>query len=292
MSNFRTLNDAQLAGQRALVRVDLNVPMEKGEVSDATRIDRASRTLKEISDKGGKVIVLSHFGRPKGRDAKELAEAAGRRAVARRRPPGRLCRRLHRRCGRQGRRRDEGRRHSAAREHPLSCGRGKERQGLRRRAGQTRRSLRQRRLLRRAPRPCLDRGPWRHVLPAYRRPQHGRRTDRAGKGARQAEEAGHRHCRRRQGLDQARPSGKSRHQGRCAGHRRRHGQHLPARAGHRHRQVAGANTISPTPRAASWPRRRRRSARSFCRSMPWSPTISRPTRPRMPTASTRSRPTA
>jgi phosphoglycerate kinase len=71
MTSFRTLNDAQLAGKRALVRVDLNVPMEKGEVSDTTRIDRAARTLKEISDKGGKVIVLSHFGRPKGRDPKE-----------------------------------------------------------------------------------------------------------------------------------------------------------------------------------------------------------------------------
>jgi phosphoglycerate kinase len=71
MTSFRTLNDAQLSGQRALVRVDLNVPMENGEVSDATRIDRAARTLKEISDKGGKVIVLSHFGRPKGRDPKD-----------------------------------------------------------------------------------------------------------------------------------------------------------------------------------------------------------------------------
>ncbi len=71
MTSFRTLNDAQLAGKRALVRVDLNVPMENGEVSDTTRIDRAARTLKEISDKGGKVIVLSHFGRPKGRDPKD-----------------------------------------------------------------------------------------------------------------------------------------------------------------------------------------------------------------------------
>lgn len=71
MAAFRTLNDVDVSGKRVLVRVDLNVPMENGEVSDTTRIDRAAPTLKEIADKGGKVIVLSHFGRPKGRDPKE-----------------------------------------------------------------------------------------------------------------------------------------------------------------------------------------------------------------------------
>lgn len=71
MTAFRTLNDVDVSGKRVLVRVDLNVPMENGEVSDTTRIDRAAPTLKEIADKRGKVIVLSHFGRPKGRDPKE-----------------------------------------------------------------------------------------------------------------------------------------------------------------------------------------------------------------------------
>ena len=61
-----TLDQAALAGRRVLVRVDLNVPVEKGEVSDATRIDRMLPTLREISDAGGKVILLSHFGRPNG----------------------------------------------------------------------------------------------------------------------------------------------------------------------------------------------------------------------------------
>jgi phosphoglycerate kinase len=69
--SFRTLDDADLAGKRALVRVDLNVPMENGEVSDATRIDRILPTIREISAKGGKVVLLAHFGRPKGRDAKD-----------------------------------------------------------------------------------------------------------------------------------------------------------------------------------------------------------------------------
>ena len=53
------------------MRVDLNVPMEHGKITDATRIERIAPTITEISGKGGKVILLAHFGRPKGRDAKE-----------------------------------------------------------------------------------------------------------------------------------------------------------------------------------------------------------------------------
>jgi phosphoglycerate kinase len=69
--NFRTLDDASLDGKRILVRVDLNVPMEAGKVSDDTRLRAAAHTIREISDKGGKAILLSHFGRPKGRDEKQ-----------------------------------------------------------------------------------------------------------------------------------------------------------------------------------------------------------------------------
>ena len=54
-----------------LLRVDLNVPMEDGQVTDATRIERIAPTISEIAGKGGKVILLAHFGRPKGRDPKE-----------------------------------------------------------------------------------------------------------------------------------------------------------------------------------------------------------------------------
>jgi phosphoglycerate kinase len=71
MSSFHTLDGADLSGKRVLVRVDLNVPMEDGRVTDATRIERIAPTLTEIADKGGKVILLSHFGRPKGRDPKD-----------------------------------------------------------------------------------------------------------------------------------------------------------------------------------------------------------------------------
>jgi phosphoglycerate kinase len=71
MPDFRALDQADLGGKRVLVRVDLNVPVENGKVTDATRIERAAPTIKAITDKGGKVILLSHFGRPKGRDPKE-----------------------------------------------------------------------------------------------------------------------------------------------------------------------------------------------------------------------------
>ncbi len=70
-SAFRTLDSASLQGKRALTRVDLNVPMEAGRVTDATRIARILPTIREISDKGGKVILLAHFGRPKGQRTSE-----------------------------------------------------------------------------------------------------------------------------------------------------------------------------------------------------------------------------
>jgi phosphoglycerate kinase len=72
MTTFRTLDDVDVKGKRVLVRVDLNVPMDNGRVSDTTRLERIANTITEISDKGGKVILLAHFGRPKGKvDPKE-----------------------------------------------------------------------------------------------------------------------------------------------------------------------------------------------------------------------------
>jgi phosphoglycerate kinase len=89
MNLFRTLDQADVTGKRVLLRVDLNVPMENGRVSDATRIERVAPTITEIADKGGKVILLSHFGRPKGRDPKrslrpvaaEVARIVGRKVA-------------------------------------------------------------------------------------------------------------------------------------------------------------------------------------------------------------------
>lgn len=64
---YRTLDDLKVKGKRVLVRADLNAPMKEGRVTDATRIERQAPTIKELSSKGARVIVLSHFDRPKGK---------------------------------------------------------------------------------------------------------------------------------------------------------------------------------------------------------------------------------
>jgi len=71
MSGFRTLDDVDVKGKRVLLRVDLNVPMDNGRVSDTTRLQRIAKTIIELSKAGGKVIILAHFGRPKGPDPKD-----------------------------------------------------------------------------------------------------------------------------------------------------------------------------------------------------------------------------
>ncbi|WP_150286631.1 phosphoglycerate kinase [Rhabdaerophilum calidifontis] len=76
MTTFRTLDDLEPKGKRVLVRVDLNVPMEDGRVTDATRLDRILPTLRDIAGRGGRVILLAHFGRPKGENFAERANPA------------------------------------------------------------------------------------------------------------------------------------------------------------------------------------------------------------------------
>jgi phosphoglycerate kinase len=70
MATFRSLDDADVKGKRVLLRVDLNVPIRDGKVSDSTRIEEIVPTIIELADKGARVILLSHFGRPKGPDPK------------------------------------------------------------------------------------------------------------------------------------------------------------------------------------------------------------------------------
>ncbi|MBS8260970.1 phosphoglycerate kinase [Roseibium polysiphoniae] len=71
---FKTLDDlSDIAGKRVLVRVDLNVPMDGGKVADTTRIERVLPTIHELSEKGAKVILLAHFGRPKGQRVADMS---------------------------------------------------------------------------------------------------------------------------------------------------------------------------------------------------------------------------
>jgi len=67
MARFQTLDDIDVRGKRVLLRADLNVPVKDGVVSDATRIERLAPTIQALIEKGARVIVMSHFGRPDGR---------------------------------------------------------------------------------------------------------------------------------------------------------------------------------------------------------------------------------
>ena len=70
---WKTLDEMELDGKRVLVRVDINVPVENGKVTDTTRIDRIVPTIKDILAKGGTPIMLAHFGRPKGQVVPETS---------------------------------------------------------------------------------------------------------------------------------------------------------------------------------------------------------------------------
>jgi phosphoglycerate kinase len=89
MPRFRTIDDLDVAGKRVLLRADLNVPVKDGQVTDATRIERLAPTIAALIEKGARVVVMSHFGRPKGPDPSQslrplitpLSRAIGGRQV-------------------------------------------------------------------------------------------------------------------------------------------------------------------------------------------------------------------
>ena len=78
---FRTLDDFDAAGKRVLVRLDMNVPMRDGRVTEINRIERHAPTIRELADRGARVIVLAHFDRPKGKRVPAMSLAAAASAL-------------------------------------------------------------------------------------------------------------------------------------------------------------------------------------------------------------------
>jgi phosphoglycerate kinase len=70
---FKTIDDMDVTGKVVLTRVDINVPVEDGRVTDATRIERIAPTVAALRDKGARVVLLAHFGRPKGKVVPEMS---------------------------------------------------------------------------------------------------------------------------------------------------------------------------------------------------------------------------
>ena len=80
--SFRTIDDLDCRGKRVLLRADLNVPLREGRITDLTRLERLTPTIRELADKGARVIVVSHFDRPKGKRVPEMSLAPVRDALA------------------------------------------------------------------------------------------------------------------------------------------------------------------------------------------------------------------
>ena len=293
MAAFRTLDDAgDLKGKRVLLRVDLNVPVKDGAVTDATRIERVAPTIKELSDRGAKVALLAHFERPKGKRVPEMSLAPIAAAVAEvvGRPVGFVddcigpeAEAAVAKLGDGGIVLLENTRFHAGEED--------ERSGLRRGAREGRRHLRERRLLRRAPRACLDRGP--RAPPA--RLCRARDAGGAG-GAREGARPTRAH---RCSPSSAAPKISTKLE--LLGNLIRkvdalviggaHGEHVPRREGRRDRQIAERAGPASTRRSRSCSRRRSAAARS-CFPPTWSShPSSRRTRRTRPCAATRCRPT-
>ncbi len=235
----RSVKDLSLSGKKVFIRVDFNVPIKDGKISDDTRIRASLPTIQYAVDQGATVILASHLGRPKGKPSPEyslrpvaarLAELLGRPVTFAEDSIGR--------GGRERNREGRARRRGPARELALSRGRREERRRLRAAARRARRRLRQRCVRLGSPRARVHRG---------HRPSHRRICGRVADGeggrvprprARASRPAVCRHSRRRQGVGQARGDREPDSTRRRVADWRRDGLHLLQGSRRTGRQVA------------------------------------------------------
>jgi phosphoglycerate kinase len=238
MTSFKTLDDlGDVTGKRALVRVDLNVPMADGEVTDDTRLRATLPTVTELADRGAVVLLLAHFGRPKGEKRPDMSQSLVTRAYEQ--VLGRPVRYIGETVGPLAA-------ENVAAMQPGDVG---ILENTRFHAGEEKNDPELARAMAElgdiyvndafsaAHRAHSSTEGIARLLPAYA----GARwsgAEGAAKGAGRAGASG-RGCRRRgEGLEQARRAPQPRRQGRSPDHRRRHGQHFPGRARRRCRQIA------------------------------------------------------
>ena len=240
MSEFRTLDDLpeDLTGKRVLVRVDLNVPMEGASVADDTRLRAMLPTILDLSDRGAMVLLLSHFGRPKGQVRPDMSTAQLVMPLSR--LTGRSVRFIEDCQGPEAERAlttmlpgnigilENTRFHAGEETNDPALARAMAALG----------DYYVNDAFSAAHRAHASTEGVAHLLPSFA----GRAMEAELKAlehsARQPRAPGRRGGRRRQGVEQARRARPSGREGRSSGDRRRHGQHLPCRPRGRCRQVA------------------------------------------------------
>ena len=98
LDKLKTTAGLDLQGKRVIVRADLNVPVKDGKVTDATRLERLVPGLQDLARRGARVVVISHFGRPRGPRSAVQSQARRGQAGRATRPSRRLCGRLRQRA--------------------------------------------------------------------------------------------------------------------------------------------------------------------------------------------------